>query len=67
MAVGVPRADGGLNSRDRKESMLRVGGKLGWAVAAACSAEELTPSNNEDLVTVSRKNDTMKTVLRRAS
>ena len=42
-------------------------GKLGWALVVGCSAEELTPSNNEDLVTVSRKNDTVKTVLRRAS
>lgn len=44
--------------------------KLGWALVVGylkCCAEEFTPSNNEDPVTVSRKNDMMKTVLRKST
>lgn len=49
----------------RKESKLRMDGKLGWALVVGllkCSAEELTPSNNEEPMTVSRKTDMMRTV-----
>lgn len=50
----------------RKESKLRLDGKRGW-LGSGCGlprmlTEEFTPSNDEDLVTVSRKKDMMKTV-----
>lgn len=44
-----------------------MNGKRGW-LGSGCGvprmlAEEFTPSNGEDLVTMSRKKDVMKTVL----
>lgn len=63
---GRSSEDGGQNS-GWEGSKLRMNGKQGW-LGSGCGiprmlAEEFTPSNDEDLVTVSRKKDVMKTVL----